>query len=137
MSNNMQLETNVYDLRSGSCYIRKTSYRKYWVVSSSSVSPQTLNDWLVIIPILFPCFPKSQCPVRTPMTLKMLFHFKDKRFEVLFIFVEGHISLSCLQTEVFSHLRLVSLILSSANLSLFKLISFAVTWNVPVIWDPA
>ena len=52
------------------------------------------------------------------MASKMLFRFKDKRSKVLFLLVEGHISLSRPQTEVFSHLRLASLILSSSNLSL-------------------
>ena len=47
-----------------------------------------------------------------------LFRFMDKRSKVLFLFVEGLISLSCSQTEVFSHLRLASIILSSSNLSL-------------------
>ena len=52
------------------------------------------------------------------MASKMLLRFKYNRSKVLFLFVEGHISLSCLQTEVFNHLRLASLILSSSSFSL-------------------
>ena len=52
------------------------------------------------------------------MASKMLFRLKDNKIKVLFLFVEDHISLSCLHTEVFDHLRLASLILSSSNLSL-------------------
>ena len=57
-------------------------------------------------------------PKKPVPTSKMLFRFKDKRSKVLFLFVEGHISLSCPQTKVFSQLRLASLIVSSSSLSL-------------------
>ena len=52
------------------------------------------------------------------MASKVLFRFKDNRSKVLFLFVEGYISLCWLQIEVFSHLRLASLIVSSSSLSL-------------------